>query len=58
MLALFLLPLLQWTTDEELGNAIKECGVTDLINVKFFENRINGQSKGYVLMSWYLTYQQ
>ena len=36
----------KWTTDEELANAIQGCGVTDLVNIKFFENRANGQSKG------------
>jgi len=39
-----------WTTDEELNTAITECGVTDLISIKFFENRVNGQSKGFALI--------
>jgi len=39
-----------WTNDEELSNAIQECGVNDLLSVKFFENRINGQSKGFSLI--------
>jgi len=39
-----------WTNDEELSNAVQECGVTDLLSVKFFENRINGQSKGFALV--------
>jgi len=39
-----------WTTDEELSTAITECGVTDLISIKFFENRVNGQSKGFALI--------
>lgn len=39
-----------WTNDEELSNAITECGVTDLISVKFFENRVNAQSKGFALV--------
>lgn len=39
-----------WTTDEELSTAIQECGVTDLISIKFFENRVNGQSKGFALI--------
>ena len=38
----------KWTTDEELASSIQECGVTDLVNIKFFENRANGQSKGWV----------
>ena len=36
----------QWTTDQELISALQECGVTDLVNIKFFDNRTNGQSKG------------
>jgi cleavage and polyadenylation specificity factor subunit 6/7 len=39
-----------WTTDEELSTAIIENGVTDLISIKFFENRVNGQSKGFALI--------
>jgi len=39
-----------WTNDEELSTTIKECGITDLMSVKFFENRINGQSKGFALI--------
>lgn len=35
-----------WTNDQTLTEALQECGVTDLINIKFFENRTNGQSKG------------
>jgi len=46
--ALYVGNLTWWTTDEELAGAIQGCGVTDLINIKFFENRANGQSKGYV----------
>jgi len=39
-----------WTNDEEVTNCIQECGVTDFISIKFFENRINGQSKGFALV--------
>ncbi|KXJ17833.1 Cleavage and polyadenylation specificity factor subunit 7 [Exaiptasia diaphana] len=39
-----------WTTDQELTEALQECGVTDLVNIKFFENRNNGQSKGFALI--------
>ena len=45
-LSLYIGNLTWWTNDEELSNAIRECGVNDLLNIKFFENRINGQSKG------------
>ncbi len=36
----------QWTTDADLADAIHELGITDLLEVKFHENRVNGQSKG------------
>ncbi|XP_031565528.1 cleavage and polyadenylation specificity factor subunit 6-like isoform X2 [Actinia tenebrosa] len=39
-----------WTRDLELTEALQECGVTDLVNIKFFENRNNGQSKGFALI--------
>ncbi len=38
--------LFQWTTDTDLADAIHELGITDLLEVKFHENRVNGQSKG------------
>lgn len=37
---------LQWTTDQDLTDAISACGVSDLLEIKFNENRANGQSKG------------
>uniref|UniRef100_H3A9C7 Cleavage and polyadenylation specific factor 7 n=1 Tax=Latimeria chalumnae TaxID=7897 RepID=H3A9C7_LATCH len=36
-----------WTTDQDLTNTIKNVGVTDILEIKFAENRANGQSKGY-----------
>ncbi|XP_032233037.1 cleavage and polyadenylation specificity factor subunit 6 isoform X2 [Nematostella vectensis] len=39
-----------WTTDQQLTEALQECGVTDLINIKFFDNRTNGQSKGFAMI--------
>ncbi|XP_028410705.1 cleavage and polyadenylation specificity factor subunit 6-like [Dendronephthya gigantea] len=39
-----------WTTDQQLEDALQECGVTDIVQIKFFENRANGQSKGYALV--------
>lgn len=36
----------QWTTDEDLTDAIGSIGIKDLLEIKFFENRANGQSKG------------
>lgn len=38
--------LIQWTTDEDLTEAIRSIGITDVLEIKFFENRANGQSKG------------
>lgn len=36
-----------WTTDVDLTAALAQCNVTDIEQIKFFENRSNGQSKGY-----------
>lgn len=36
-----------WTSDTDVIDAIKAIGVTDVSDVKFFENRANGQSKGF-----------
>jgi len=36
----------QWTTDEDLTEAIRSVGISDVLEIKFFENRANGQSKG------------
>lgn len=40
-----------WTTDQDISNALREIGVNDLQEVKFFENRANGQSKGFSVIS-------
>lgn len=42
---------LQWTTDQDIIHAINGLGITDIIEVKFFENRANGQSKGFCVVS-------
>uniref|UniRef100_A0AC34QPG2 RRM domain-containing protein n=1 Tax=Panagrolaimus sp. JU765 TaxID=591449 RepID=A0AC34QPG2_9BILA len=39
-----------WTTDVDLENVIKSCGVEDIIDLRFYENRTNGQSKGFALV--------
>ena len=39
-----------WTTDVDLENMIKSCDVEDIVDIKFYENRINGQSKGFALV--------
>ncbi|KAL3093209.1 hypothetical protein niasHT_022659 [Heterodera trifolii] len=38
-----------WTTDDQLQKLIQTLGVDDMIDVKFYENRNNGQSKGFAL---------
>ena len=41
----------QWTTDQDVIDAITELGVNDVMEVKFFENRANGQSKGFCVVT-------
>nr|XP_033783981.1 cleavage and polyadenylation specificity factor subunit 7 [Geotrypetes seraphini] len=36
-----------WTTDNELSEVIQSVGVSDVVELKFAENRANGQSRGY-----------
>jgi RNA recognition motif-containing protein len=36
-----------WTTDKDLFDAITSLAITDIIEIKFYENKINGQSKGF-----------
>ncbi|KAG8438187.1 hypothetical protein GDO86_008760 [Hymenochirus boettgeri] len=36
-----------WTTDQQLLSMIRSVGVRDSVELKFAENRANGQSKGY-----------
>lgn len=38
-----------WTTDADLQLHFNTLGINDVIEMKFFENRLNGQSKGYAL---------
>jgi len=40
-----------WTTDQDIANSLRDIGVNDLQEVKFFENRANGQSKGFSVIS-------
>lgn len=42
---------LQWTTDQDITEAVLSIGVNDFLEVKFFENRANGQSKGFCAIS-------
>lgn len=42
---------LQWTTDEDVARIFNEVGITDVMDIKFFENRANGQSKGFCVVN-------
>lgn len=41
----------QWTTDEDVRSALAGADVHDVSEVKFFENRANGQSKGFCVVT-------
>ncbi|XP_062339568.1 cleavage and polyadenylation specificity factor subunit 6 isoform X8 [Osmerus eperlanus] len=49
-IALYIGNLTWWTTDEDLTDAIRSIGINDVLEIKFFENRANGQSKGFALV--------
>ena len=40
-----------WTTDQNIMDAVASVGVGDFQEVKFFENRANGQSKGFCVIT-------
>uniref|UniRef100_A0A1B0DBJ3 Cleavage and polyadenylation specificity factor subunit 6 n=2 Tax=Phlebotomus papatasi TaxID=29031 RepID=A0A1B0DBJ3_PHLPP len=40
-----------WTTDQDIADVIEDIGVKDFQDVKFFENRANGQSKGFCVIT-------
>jgi len=40
-----------WTTDQDIQDAVQNLAVSDFIEVKFYENRANGQSKGFCCVS-------
>ncbi|UXI18839.1 hypothetical protein NH340_JMT04782 [Sarcoptes scabiei] len=40
-----------WTTDEDLRKSLSTINVNDVIEIKFFENRANGQSKGFCVVT-------
>jgi len=42
---------IQWTTDQDVTDAILDLGINDIFEVKFFENRANGQSKGFCVVT-------
>uniref|UniRef100_G1Q0C9 Cleavage and polyadenylation specificity factor subunit 6 n=1 Tax=Myotis lucifugus TaxID=59463 RepID=G1Q0C9_MYOLU len=49
-IALYIGNLTWWTTDEDLTEAVHSLGVNDILEIMFFENRANGQSKGFALV--------
>ncbi|CAF0871590.1 unnamed protein product [Adineta ricciae] len=49
--SLYVGQLTWWTTDADLANTIHDLGITDLLEVKFHENRVNGQSKGFAVVT-------
>lgn len=38
---------MKWTSDKQVEDLLTSIGVDDIIEIKFFDNRTNGQSKGY-----------
>lgn len=40
-----------WTTDQDIQDEVSAAGVGDFLEVKFYENRANGQSKGFCCVS-------
>jgi len=40
-----------WSTDQDIQDSVESLGVGDFIEVKFYENRANGQSKGFACVS-------
>ena len=40
-----------WTTDSDIADAVLSVGVNDFVEVKFNENRTNGQSNGFCCVS-------
>ena len=40
-----------WTTDADIADCVQNAGVHDFLEVKFYENRANGQSKGFCCVS-------
>ncbi|XP_025203352.1 cleavage and polyadenylation specificity factor subunit CG7185-like [Melanaphis sacchari] len=48
---LFIGNLTWWTTDQDIMDSIINVGVHDIIDIQFFENRENGQSKGFCIVT-------
>ncbi|KFD59045.1 hypothetical protein M513_00208, partial [Trichuris suis] len=41
-----------WTTDIDVEKALAKMDIRDVVDVRFYENRVNGQSKGFALVSF------
>ena len=50
-IAIYVGNLTWWTSDSDVTDAIHAIGVSDVSDVKFFENRANGQSKGFCVVN-------
>uniref|UniRef100_A0A1I8GJZ4 Cleavage and polyadenylation specificity factor subunit 6 n=1 Tax=Macrostomum lignano TaxID=282301 RepID=A0A1I8GJZ4_9PLAT len=48
--AMYVGNLTWWTTDEDILASMQELGVSDIVEIKFHENRQNGQSKGFCVL--------
>ncbi|XP_026818794.1 cleavage and polyadenylation specificity factor subunit 7-like isoform X1 [Rhopalosiphum maidis] len=48
---LFIGNLTWWTTDQDIMDSINDVGVHNIIDIQFFENRDNGQSKGFCIVT-------
>ena len=44
--AMYVGNLTWWTTDQDLTDLVTGIGIQDLLEIRFYENRVNGQSKG------------
>ncbi|CAF0737338.1 unnamed protein product [Didymodactylos carnosus] len=49
--SLYVGQLTWWTTDQDLSDIIQLLGINDLLEIKFHENRVNGQSKGFAVVT-------
>ncbi|CAF0873105.1 unnamed protein product [Didymodactylos carnosus] len=50
-ISLYVGQLTWWTTDQGLSDIIQSLGINDLLEIKFHENRVNGQSKGFAVVT-------
>jgi len=51
LIQLYIGNLTWWTTDQDIQDSVESVGVSDFVEVKFYENRANGQSKGFCCVS-------